>query len=96
MDPTIESTYEFLDNFIGEMVTLFPDPYLPHRRRRGESGGVDPVRRGFRRSSGRTISSDVHGLQAYFNQRILKILEKYNGPWWAGTRSCIRTCRRRR
>jgi hexosaminidase len=28
MDPTRDSTYRFLDGFIGEMATIFPDPYL--------------------------------------------------------------------
>ena len=28
MDPTRESTYEFLDAFIGEMAALFPDPFF--------------------------------------------------------------------
>ena len=77
MDPTIESTYDFLDNFIGEMVTLFPDPYF-------HIGG-DEVNPAVWTRSTRIQAfiqqhnlSDVHGLQAYFNQRILKILEKYN------------------
>ncbi len=28
MDPTRESTYQFLDAFIGEMAALFPDPFF--------------------------------------------------------------------
>ena len=28
MDPTKEETYQFLDNFIGEMAALFPDEYF--------------------------------------------------------------------
>jgi hexosaminidase len=77
MDPTVESTYDFLDNFIGEMVALFPDPYF-------HIGGdeVNPVVwtrstriQAFIKEHNLT---DVHGLQAYFNQRVLKILEKYN------------------
>ena len=28
MDPTRESTYEFLDKFIGEMADIFPDDYM--------------------------------------------------------------------
>ena len=28
MDPSREQTYEFLDEFIGEMAALFPDPYF--------------------------------------------------------------------
>ncbi len=28
MDPTQESTYRFLDGFVGEMAKLFPDEYF--------------------------------------------------------------------
>ena len=28
MDPSKDSTYDFLDGFIGEMTQLFPDPYF--------------------------------------------------------------------
>jgi len=30
MDPTKESTYKFLDSFIGEMAALFPDQFFPY------------------------------------------------------------------
>ena len=43
MDPTSESTYQFLDGFIGEMVQIFPGPVLPHRRRRGQRQGVERI-----------------------------------------------------
>ena len=32
MDPTRQSTYQFLNPFIGEMTALFPDQIFPHRR----------------------------------------------------------------
>jgi hexosaminidase len=28
LDPTRESTYQFLDSFLSEMAPLFPDPYV--------------------------------------------------------------------
>jgi hexosaminidase len=75
MDPTKESTYEFLDAFLTEMAQIFPDPYF-------HIGGDEvnpkqwnasaPIQAFVRQHK----LSDSHGLQAYFNQRILKILEK--------------------
>ncbi|MBL0159770.1 MAG: beta-N-acetylhexosaminidase [Bryobacterales bacterium] len=38
MDPSKESTYQFLDRFFGEMARLFPDPYL-HIGRMRTTGG---------------------------------------------------------
>jgi hexosaminidase len=77
MDPTIESTYEFLDSFIGEMAAIFPDPYF-------HIGG-DEVNPKEWTSNARIMQfakdhnlDGAPGLQAYFNQRISKILDKYS------------------
>lgn len=77
MDPTRESTYAFLDKFIGEMVTIFPDPYFHIGG--DENNGVEwrnnPSIQAFMRAH------DLHGtseLQAYFNRNLLKIVEKYH------------------
>jgi hexosaminidase len=77
MDPTIESTYEFLDSFIGEMAAIFPDPYF-------HIGG-DEVNPKEWTSNQRIMQfakdhnlDGAAGLQAYFNQRVSKILDKYN------------------
>ncbi len=76
MDPTKESTYEFLDAFFGEMATLFPDNYVhiggdeaaathwnenPEIQKFMEQKGID----------------DNQALQGYFNERVQKILKKY-------------------
>lgn len=77
MDPTRESTYAFIDRFIGEMAQIFPDPYMHIGG--DESAGVqwraNPRIQDFMRAH---AFKDAAALQAYFNQRILKILEKHN------------------
>lgn len=77
MDPTRESTYTFLDAFLGEMATLFPDPYLHIGG--DESNGVqwkaNPAIQAFMRSH---HLADDAALQAYFNQRLLVILQKHH------------------
>ena len=77
LDPTRESTYTFLDQFIGEMATIFPDAYMHIGG--DENNGVEwknnPRIQAFMRAH------DLKGtaaLQAYFNQRLLKILQKYH------------------
>src|SRR5262249_34349780 len=69
--------YTFLDNFLAEMTQLFPDPYF-------HIGG-DEVNPKEWEASARIKDFEKqhkldgpHGLQAYFNQRILKMLEKYH------------------
>jgi hexosaminidase len=77
MDPTRDSTYKFLDGFIGEMATIFPDPYLHIGG--DESNGVQW------KGNPRIVEfmqkhdiKDTAALQAYFNQHLLKILEKHH------------------
>jgi hexosaminidase len=73
LDPTREETYRFIERFLGEMASIFPDPYI-------HIGGdetvspewkTDPRIRAFMRAH-QIQNSD--GLQAYFNQRVLRIL----------------------
>ncbi len=76
MDPTRETTYAFLERFIAEMVTLFPD-------RSWHIGGdeVDPAQW----KSSPTIQqwmtqnnvADLHALQTHFNRRLFAILERH-------------------
>ncbi|MBX6361237.1 MAG: family 20 glycosylhydrolase [Acidobacterium ailaaui] len=77
MDPTRESTYKFLDKFIGEMAQLFPDPYLHIGG--DETNGVqwknNPKIVAFMQQH---HMKDTAALQAYFNQRLLRILQKYH------------------
>jgi hexosaminidase len=76
LDVTQDRTYKFLDKLIGEMVQLFPDAYL-------HIGGdeVDdkpwnsnPKIQEFIRAHGMKNNRD---LQAYFNQRLQKIVSKH-------------------
>ncbi len=73
LDPTREETYQFIARFLAEMATIFPDPYV-------HIGGdetvspewkTDPRILGFMRTHN---LRDPDALQAYFNQRVLKIL----------------------
>jgi hexosaminidase len=76
MDPSKDSTYDFLDGFIGEMTQLFPDPYF-------HVGGDEVEARIWNQSDSIQAFAKDHGLkdaaaiQVYFNQRLLKIVQKY-------------------
>jgi hexosaminidase len=72
-DPTRPSVYTFIDGFVGEMAALFPDPYW--------HVGGDEVNGKEWRANARIGSwmkthhiADLAGLQAYFNQRLSRIL----------------------
>ncbi len=76
MNPALDSTYEFLDGFIGEMTGLFPDAFF-------HIGG-DEVN-GDQWNASTSIQTwmrehnirDNHALQAYFNQRVQAIVAKH-------------------
>ena len=76
MDPSKETTYAFLDAFIGEMTQLFPDPYF-------HIGGDEVNPRSWNQSESIQAFAKEHELkdapaiQVYFNQRLLKIVQKY-------------------
>jgi hexosaminidase len=76
MDPTRESTYKFLDTFIAEMAAIFPDHFMHIGG--DENNGVEwkanPRIQTFMREHN---LQDTAALQNYFNQRLLKILEKH-------------------
>jgi hexosaminidase len=76
MDPTREGTYKFLDTFIGEMAAIFPDHFMHIGG--DENNGVEwkanPRVQTFMREHN---LQDTAALQSYFNQRLLKILEKH-------------------
>jgi hexosaminidase len=77
MDPTRDSTYKFIDGFIGEMAQIFPDPYMHIGG--DESDGVQWKANPRIQEFMRTHSlQDAAALQAYFNQHLLKILQKHN------------------
>jgi hexosaminidase len=77
MDPAKESTYVFLDGFIGEMAHLFPDAYFHIGGDEVDPKGEwanNPHLSAFMR---RNNLKDMNALQAYFNRRVLKIVTKY-------------------
>ena len=75
MDPTRESTYKFLEKFIGEMAKLFPDGYfhIGGDEVDGKQWDANPKIQGFMKAHGMKNNQD---LQAYFNQRLEKIVAK--------------------
>src|ERR1700722_9687324 len=76
MDPTRESTYKFLDTFIGEMAAIFPDHFLHIGG--DENNGVEWKANARIQDFMRAHNfKDTAALQSYFNQRLLKILEKH-------------------
>ena len=76
LDPTREQVYKFLDTFIGEMAALFPDAYMHigGDENEGKQWDKNPGIQRFMKEKG---IKDNHALQAYFNQRMLKILQKH-------------------
>ena len=76
MDPTREETYKFLDGFIGEMAGLFPDQFfhIGGDEVNGKEWDANPKIQAFMRAHGLKDNND---LQAYFNQRVQKIVAKH-------------------
>ena len=77
MDPTREETYKFIDKFIDEMAKLFPDDYfhIGGDEVNGQQWDVNPKIQAFIHAHGMKNNQD---LQAYFNQRLQKILNKHH------------------
>ena len=75
LDPTREETYKFLDKFIAEMAKLFPDAYfhIGGDEVDGKQWDANPKIQEYIHSHGMKNNQD---LQAYFNQRLEKILTK--------------------
>jgi hexosaminidase len=76
MNPTNEQLYKLLDGFLGEMAALFPDAYMHigGDEVKGSNWKENPKIQAFIQEKG---LKDNHGLQAYFNQRLSKILIKH-------------------
>lgn len=74
MDPTRESTFEFLDAFIGEMAALFPDAYF-------HIGGDENNGVHWAKNEAIQLYMQEHGyetthqLQSYFTDRVRQIVE---------------------
>lgn len=77
MDPTKESTYRFLNGFVGEMAKLFPDEYfhIGGDEVNPKEWNNSPRIRAFMRKHG---LANPAALQAYFNKRLLKIVTKHH------------------
>ena len=75
MDPTRESTYKVLETFVAEMAKLFPDEYfhIGGDEVDGKQWNANPKIQEFIKAHGMKNNQD---LQAYFNQRLEKILAK--------------------
>src|SRR5579862_1785692 len=75
LDPTRESTYKFLEKFIAEMAKLFPDAYfhIGGDEVDGKQWNANPKIQEFIHAHGMKNNQD---LQAYFNERLQKILAK--------------------
>lgn len=76
MDPTKEETYKFLDKFIGEMAGLFPDQFfhIGGDEVNGKEWDANPKIQAFKQAHGLKDNAD---LQAYFNQRVQKIVARH-------------------
>jgi hexosaminidase len=76
MDPAREETYAFLDDFIGEMARLFPDPYF-------HIGGDEVEATQWKNSVSIQAYAKDHqlgdsrALHAYFNLRLQGLLKKH-------------------
>jgi hexosaminidase len=82
IDPTKDSTYKFLDGFIGEMVKLFPDEYfhIGGDEVSAKAWTSEPHIRDFMKAH---HIANAAALQALFNQRVQKILA-HRGKRMAG------------
>ena len=75
-DPTREEVYTFIDRFIGEMVTIFPDAYWHIGGDEVEDKHWNANRRivAWRKRHRMRTNEE---LQAYFNQRLTRILARH-------------------
>src|SRR5216684_4659816 len=76
MDPTNEKVYKFLDDLIAEMARIFPDHYfhIGGDEVNGKEWDANPKIQEFKKSHG---LKDNEALQAYFSQRLQKIVTKH-------------------
>jgi hexosaminidase len=75
-DPTREEVYTFLDGFVGEMSRLFPDPYW-HIGGDEVNGVQWKANARIQAFMQRRKLKDKEALQAYFNQRLSRILTRH-------------------
>ena len=77
MDPTRESTYQFLNQFIEEMTALFPDAYfhIGGDECNGKEWDANPRIQAYMRSH---QLADNAALQAYFTSRVQALVTKHH------------------
>ncbi len=82
LDPTNEKTYKLLEVFFKEMSALFPDAYMHigGDENEGKQWTANQKIQAFMKEKG---IKDNHGLQTYFNKRLLVFLQK-NGKIMMG------------
>ncbi len=75
LDPTREELYKFLEGFFTEMAQLFADDYIHigGDENEGHQWTKNEQIQAFMKAKG---IKDNHALQAYFNQRVSKIMQK--------------------
>jgi hexosaminidase len=73
MDPTRESTYQFIDRFLGEMTALFPDAYfhIGGDECNGKEWDANPRIQAYMKAHG--LPNDA-ALQSYFTGRVQKLV----------------------
>jgi hexosaminidase len=76
MDPTNDKTYKFLDDFIAEMAKVFPDHFfhIGGDEVNGKQWDANAKIQEFKKEHNIT---DNKGLQAYFSQRVQKLVTKH-------------------
>lgn len=74
LNPTIDKTYDVLGNLFKEMATLFPDAYFHIGGDENEGKHWDE-NEDIQKFMEKNDIKDNHELQAYFNNRLLKILD---------------------
>jgi hexosaminidase len=77
IDPSRDSTYEFLDRLLGEMTALFPDAYfhIGGDECNGKEWDANPRIQSFMRAH--QLKDDA-ALQAYFTGRVQKLVTKHH------------------
>ncbi len=76
MDPTSEKVYKFLDDFIGEMVRIFPDHFfhIGGDEVNGKEWDANPKIQAFMKTHG---IKNNQALQAQFSERVQKLVVKH-------------------
>lgn len=76
LDPTRDEVYQFLDDFLGEMAGIFPDPYvhIGGDEVASELWDASPGVQAYAKEQG---FADHRALQAHFNARLHGILAKH-------------------